>query len=282
MEKTLTIDGKRYELVAIQRKTSGVYRGEGTYLRIGDPAIIEEHIRTHEKMRAMGYPVAAILGRGTYGDFAFYTETSLGDKTFRALFADDYARDGAVNDGRFDAYTALTAKILRAQITSADEARDAEGFAREVGVEVLCEELPSHANEIGARFERVLAHVGPMPYCLTHGDLNPANMYPDGIIDFEDAHTAPLGYDAVASISTIDWFPDSDEYEYFARYRFSEDQIRRYYESCDRELQGAGLSALSTLREDFEFCRAAWACKRMHQWPKIQKWRYEKFIATYL
>jgi hypothetical protein len=115
-----------------------------------------------------------------------------------------------------------------------------------------------------------------------HGDLGPANIYPLGVIDFEDTASGPIGFDAASAIMTTEWFPQSRDYEFFERARFSTAQVEEYLAHCDRILTGAGLPKLSDSFDCFAFFRAAWLTANMQEWPKLQKYRYDLFIEKYL
>lgn len=282
MPDSIELDGKTYEHVKTQRGQLSVYRSDDSYMRIGPSDAIERDLSTHHDMEHAGFPVPRVLRRGTieYGDY--FIEQSLGDKTFRMIFAEDYAELGAVSDMHFNEFVRITESLLRAQLATRGGVLDRDEFAGGIHLDILKAELPAAADAIERRFDAALARTSPLSPVLSHGDYGPPNVYPLGIIDIEDAFHAPFGFDAVSGICTIDWFPFGDQYEFRAQYRFTTEQVARYYAMCDGVCAQAGLPALSAFKDDLEFFRAVWLTVRMHEWPHIQKFRYDLFASKYL
>jgi hypothetical protein len=98
-------------------------------------------------------------------------------------------------------------------------------------------------------------------------------MYENGIIDLEDSFYGPLGYDVISALRTIEWSPEMKSFEFYAHYRFSEEQKKAYLKA---------FRAIAPHAEDLAFCRAVWLSSGMQAWPRIQQWRFEKLISTYL
>lgn len=281
MDERITIDGIEYRHIRVQRGASAIYRADDRYLRIGPPAVIAEQLSVHRDMERAGYPVAAILATGSYGGLDYFIERSLGEQSFRVRFTEEYGANGSLDEATVSRFIAIAERFLRAQIGTA-QAPAPDSYREGTHLDVMKAELPAYAERIEARFQRSLAATAGLPYVVTHGDFNPSNMYPEGVIDIEDSFRAPLGYDLVTALYTIDWFPDSPEYEYVAQYRFGTPDKERFLAMCDRVLIEHGLPALTPRYDDFAFARAAWMTARMHQWPKIQAWRYQKFISSHL
>ena len=277
----LRIDGVDYELLKAQRGGQRVYRGADRYLRIGAHERIAKDIATHRAMSGMGFPVAAILSSGTLGGEDYFVEQSLGESRFRDLFENDTKQNGEISARHFEQFLHITKLYLEAQL-NALVPPSAASFASGVHLDILRQELPHYAISLKDKFERITQKLSGFPYVLTHGDFNPANMYPLGIIDLEDSFSAPFGFDAVSAISTVEWFPDPGDYEFVASYRFTDAQKRSYLAMCDSVSRGVGYPPVSIYYGDFAFCRAIWSLVRMQAWPKLQAWRYEKFIRTYL
>ena len=160
--------------------------------------------------------------------------------------------------------------------------RNFDGFARGVHLDWLSAELPQYEKVIAKRFQEITKRLSVFPFVISHGDLNANNLYPEGVIDLEDSFRGPFGYDLMSALVHIGYFPDSAEYEYFARYRFTPDQANRYRAMADTLSQKAGFPPLSRFDADFDFCRGAWSLVRMHKWPKLQEFRYNLFIKKFL
>jgi aminoglycoside/choline kinase family phosphotransferase len=285
MPESIVLQGVTYSFVTrqrgSQRHTADIYRSEHTFLRIGDPELVMRNLRKHQEMEAAGFPVPRIVATGELDGRAYFIEDSLGNETFRQIFDADVAKLGSVSEEHFEQFIDVVRKHLTAQVHAKTKHLE-EDFRAGLRIDALREELPQYAISLDMRFKRVLARLADRPFVLSHGDLGPANMTPLGIIDLEDTFAAPFGFDAVSALVTIDWFPESNDYEYFARYRFSNEQRARYLTACDEVAKQYNVPPISTYFEDFELCRAAWLAVGMDAWPKIQKWRYDKFIKTYL
>jgi len=111
-------------------------------------------------------------------------------------------------------------------------------FRSMINYETVIKEIPRLDKKITEAMQRVESHIAVLPIVLTHGDFNPHNILENGVIDWERASYAPLGYDLATNISHIFFFP---------------------------------------LNNDFIFCRAIWSVVRMDRWPKIQQWRYSQY-----
>lgn len=264
-----------YTLVKKQRGGSRVYTNGTTYLRIGTSELVEKHLTAHKALAESGFPIPKLLEEGTVGEEFYYLEESLGKKRFTDLFAEDFAETGKVSDEDFDSFTHMSESLFRAQAEHPLATRNEELFAKGVHLEIMKEELPDEAGAIEERFTRALRACDGVPYVVSHGDFNASNMYPRGVIDFEDVFEAPLGYDMASALMTLDWFPDGPSFEFSAKYRFSQAQKERFITRFDTLFAERNLPSFSPLYEHFSFCRGLWLAARMHQWPHIQAFRYD-------
>ncbi len=282
MPQTLALSGKTFELVRVQRGgLSRVYRGDGEYLRIGEPRVIKKHLDAHTLMEGAGFRVPQLLTAGEHGGKAYFIEKSLGDQRLGGAFAEDWQTAGVVSDTHFAEFTATVDMYARAQLRAPVPPLSLRDLKAAIHVRTLCKELPEYAERIQARFAEIIERLSVFPNVLSHGDFNPQNLFSNGIIDLEHACKGPWGYDLVTALVHIDQFPDSDSYEYFARYRFSWGQREKYLAFLDGIASENDLPKLSDYVHDFEFCRAVWSAVRMHEWPKLQKWRYDVLIRKY-
>lgn len=276
-------EGQSFEFVTRQRgDKSAVYKSENAYLRIGDPERILPDLALHKKMEAAGFPVAGILGEGELDGQAYVIESSLGETHLGNAFAEDVERDGGISEKRFEELLSVAERFARAQLTTRSQDRNYQEFSRGILFERVCEEFPDDAERLRARFEKVKQRTDDLPFVITHGDFNPNNLYPLGVIDLEDSFHGPYGYDLISAIDHINHFPDSKEYEYVAGYRFTSEQRRIYFERLDIISVEAGLAPLSEFEEDLEFCRAVWLLADIPHTPKLQKFRYELLVERFL
>ena len=283
-QEELTIGGGLFQLVTSQRDgESAVYRSEdgSRYLRIGKTERIRKDLELHKQMEAAGFPVATLVGEGETGGKHYFIESSLGEGRLGDLFGDDVSRDGAIAEEHFSKFLSVVERFGRAQLTTVVPP-DFDEFARGIHLDWLSAELPEYEKAIGKRFQEAVERLSIFPFVLTHGDFNPMNLYSEGVIDLEDSFRGPFGYDIMTALVHIGYFPDSAEYEYFSRYRFTPKQADRYRAMADTLSQQAGFPPLSRFEADFDFCRGAWSLVRMHKWPKLQEFRYNLFIKKFL
>lgn len=281
VEQTITLDGRTFVLQREQRGGLALYKSADSYARIGPTDRIMRDLESHDAMLKAKYPVPVILAHGVYGSGHYFIEEALGEKTFRTLFEEDVQREGAIARQNFADFLAVTEQLLLAQ-ARAPIAADGAAFEKGVHLDILCSEFSQYRISLPDKFNRVLQKLADFPFVLSHGDYNAANILPRGVIDFEDAFPGPFGFDAVSALSTVEWFPASSDYEYYAHYRYTDAQKEEYLALCDTISTNAGHPKISAFYEDFAFCRAIWSTVRMHEWPKLQTWRYNKFIKTYL
>lgn len=281
MPATLSIEGKTFAYLGGQRSGAHVYRGPGCYLRIGARDSIVQHRAHHREMESAQYPVAAIIAEGERDGMSYFIEESLGRISFRAAFEEDYRRQGRVDHRYFAAFTNIAQRLYAAQL-KAQRTWSVEEFAIGVDVMALVRELPAYRRDIELTFAAAAKRLQKLPGARLHGDCNPANMYEAGIIDLEDSFVGPVGYDQISALMTIEWSPDTKDFEFFAQYTFSDAQKASYLKALNVLGKKAGIPDLRIYADDLALCRAIWLCRGMAPWPRIQQWRYEKFIAKYL
>lgn len=279
--ETRTIGGETYTYVQRQKSDIIVYRSENAYLRIGSPSAINQQLQAHKHLGDYGFPVPELIGEGIEGREKYFIEKSLGERRFLNIFEDETKRSGHTSDESFSALIALSDVFLKAQNT-ARQPRDIKTFAQAIHLSALMAELPKFSEGIRSLFDQAISDVVDFPFVTIHGDFNPANIYPSGIIDFEDMAVGPLGYDIACATSTHEWFPTEGDYEYLARYIFTKEQRERYIAHFDAQLQKVGAPPLSKHWNSFGFFRAVWLTARMGKWPKLQKYRYDLFQQKYL
>lgn len=279
----IDIEGKTFTFVTRQRgDISAIYRSDNLYVRIGDPERIRRDLALHKRMKEAGFPVASIVAEGEYGNEAYFVESSLGNEHLGATFAADVEQTGSIGHESFGRFLNVAEQFARAQLGTVTETRDFDAFSRGILLEKLCEELPDYARRLRQRFAEAQANLAPLPFVLTHGDFNPNNLYPAGVIDLEDSFQGPYGYDLVGAVAHIDSFPDSHEYEYFAKYRFTPEQRNLYQEMIDRVSSEASQPSPTQFSEDLEFCRAVWLAAGIPHTPKLQRFRYDFVISRFL
>lgn len=279
----IEILGDVFTFVRAQRgDASAVYRSKNAFMRIGKAEKILKDLTIHKTMEQAGFPIAKRIAEGEFEGESYFIEESLGEEHLGAIFANSVEKNGSIADGTFEEFVSLSEKYANALIKTDTGLRDGGTLRDGILLDTLCKELPEHAAALESRFEKVLENTKHLPTVLTHGDFNPNNLYPGGVIDLEDSFYAPYGYDLVSAITHINYFPDSKDYEYFAKYRFTLDQKKAYFERLDTVSTQHKLAPLSTFEKDFEFCRAVWLAAKIPHLPKLQQFRYTLLIDTFL
>jgi len=250
---------------------SGVYRGADGYLRIGSRSTIASLLARHQMLAAAGFPVARIIRSGEHEGLSYYVEASLGEERLGIRFRREWEGEG-VSTESFDSFVEMTLRFSEAQIAAGALLGDST-LRSGINLDTALSEAETDSALIEARFLSAARRLERLPIVACHGDYNPQNILPQGVIDLEDMFAGPLGYDQVSGIYTTELNPVG-AYEFPARYRFSDVQVEAYYAALDALFGEHSLPPLSSFRRDLEFCRAVWAATRMHEWPKTEEWRY--------
>jgi hypothetical protein len=283
---SIEIEGRTYDLVERHRprgaNDSRIYKGFGTFVRIGPADVIDANLAVHKRLENAGFPVPHILQEGRHGDESYFIEESLGEKILRLRFADEVRDLGEISKESFDTFLEVMQRYLSAQAKTL-VLRDESKFLELMRVDKLCEELPAFAANIKDKAAQHLASLSKFPFALSHGDLSPNNMLPKGVIDLEDTLPAPFGYDAISALTTCEWFPESGDFEFpITPYHFAEAQKAEYLAMCDKVSARTSLPSISANLKDFDFFRAVWLTEGMADWPRSRKYRHERFIREYL
>jgi len=281
MREHITIDGENYTLLGLQKSGTGVYRGRSAYVRLGSPDVIAKDLALHREMEKQKFPVSPLLSEGEFESQAYFAEKPLGEKSFRARFQETYERTGSLDEHDVRECAAVLKKLYSAQLKNTRD-WDPEEFAHGIRLAQLCTELPQHADALRARFALALERLRKLPGVLTHGDCNPSNMYEGGVIDLEDSFYGPLGYDVVSAVYSIEWSPLTRDYEFYAQYRFTDEEKDVFMKAIDVLSKKHSSPGLLPFIGDLQFCRVVWLCSGMGEWPRTQQWRFEKFVKSYL
>ncbi len=287
---TLRIGNREYEFVKKRAYSSiSVYKGSGTYLRMGNTNDVKKDMEVFEKLRRFGFPVARLIKEGKVDGQSFYVEESLGDVHMGEIFMRDCSRSGTVSAANFKRYIDMTRLFCEAQLRSATkkEKFDIKGFFSHK----LFEERPDLKHDTIKALKQVKDRTSVFPMVITHGDLNPFNFMPKGIIDFEFMFYGPAGYDAITNLYHIYAFPKtrnfskSRKYEMWRGYDFTAAQRVSYLNAIDDVYVRNGLPKPSDYKDDFIFGRIIWSAVQLQKFPKTREWRYsiyEKILQNYL
>jgi hypothetical protein len=240
------------------------YRGGTTYvsqdrrrfLRVGSRADISDEYRTCRDLLRRGFPVAPVVTRGVLDDErAYFVEESIGTDTFGELFGAQTEQAGVVEDTCFALFTDVLGRYLRAQCAAAVAPAD-PALARVVLMDNAFRNHPpvpataDVAAAVGRATDRLAGH----PRCPSQSDLNPFNVLPAGVIDFELAVPAPLGFDVVTSVFFGHYWPAGRK-----AYEITAGQTRRFLATMDDVAVDGGMPPVTRFLQDFLLMKAVWA-----------------------
>lgn len=231
------------------------------YLRTGPKDSIRAEAEFAKTLHDMGFPTPEVLSDGEIdADTYYFTETSLGTRTFGDIFREEYTATGVIEEASFDQYCHIASLFLVAQLKSAPILREQGNLRDGVNLDNVIEENPDLGKEdLEEAFAMAEARVVNLPQVLTHGDLGPPNMLPGGVIDFEHKFIAPVGFDVITSPFTGRfWNFTAHDGTSHLFYDFNEKQIRKYLNIIDATADDLGLENLSNFTDDMVLLKAIW------------------------
>ena len=281
-DKQIEIGDVTFHFIKTQREgKSHIYKSEDKtkILRIGEKEKIEEDLRKHQTLLEQGYPVAKVLDVGELGNDKYFIEECLGDKLFGEILKSDFEMYGRVMDESFQLMIDGSSKMLRVQIANSSSVQNWDELLTGVHVDWLIEELPEIKESVLKRIELCKKRLTNIPFVFSHGDYNAYNLFPKGVIDFEDGFYAPVGFDCLGLMVYPEYFPTKDvaELEINGGYKFSDEQRQKYFNAMNSILIENGLPGAEEIYEEIRFLKSIWLTVKMHRWPKMQEYRYELF-----
>lgn len=275
----ITINDTVFEIIKATRLREGmVLKAGDVFGRIGDKQITrEEQIHT-VSLYNRGFPVPQVLESGELDDGQWYfTETSLGTKTFHQRFTEEYTNEGAVSDTTFESYLAVIERYTQAQVSPKNRTTiSSEAFLESCIPEYRVLQNYCYFGYSTAKYQKVLARVARKLKGVTMGilqyDLNPFNILEGGIIDFELVGYGPIGYDSLMSSRWGgSWFSDYPSL-YPVAYKLSSAQIQKSDDLVDELALSMGISKPSAYLQEFLTIKSAWAASDFDppqaDWPK--------------
>ncbi len=284
--EAILIKDKKYTHVKTREYTPvSVYRNQEEFLRIGPKELITPELELHKRLLSYDFPIPNLLTEGEIEEGFYYIEKSLGENLLGDIFWEDCKNVDQISKEHFQSFLNLSERFAEAQLKTAQPEKDFESFYIGIHANYIQEELIDIKQQILQAFEKLKERTSNLPTVLTHGDFNAYNLFEKGVIDFGSMHNAPAGYDLVTNIYHTYNFPKTGDFESMRRYEFTSQQISEYINAIDKIYVENDLEALSEYQEDFIIAKTIWATSRMQSYPKIQKWRYDRFrkmLSEYL
>jgi thiamine kinase-like enzyme len=276
-DRTILIEGVRFHYIKTRDdEPVEIYEGPDAFLRIGPESLIAREMESRQKLLQLGFPVPIILASGKLSQRFYFTEQSLGKLHLGEIFSHDYKRYGKVTNNHFRQFLAVIAHYSTAQIKEIVPPNP-DAFLSMIHAKEILSERPDLRSLTEAAIKRLQLSATQIPSVLSHGDLNPHNLFPTGCIDFERLGLAPAGYDLITAIYHVSNFPKEGNYERRRAYSFTGDQISAYISKIDSIYIEAGLRPPSNYINDMLFARLLWSATRLNSWPNLQAWRYRRY-----
>ncbi len=274
--KQIAINGEIYEHVDVQRgELSSIYKGVDVFLRIGEQEKIAKDLAFHKEMEKLGFPVPKLLNEGEYAGMSYFIEQSLGEKCYGIIFKEETEQFGKIQDRTFAQFTESCMRLAKVQLDTATKQQDWAQFEKGIHLDVICQELPNLKKNITNKVKLIENNLSQFPFAMSHGDFTPFNIYPEGIIDFEDAFMAPCLYDSVAMMEILNWFPEPGDYEFYQLFQYSPEQKQSYMNRLDDIYKQHNLPAPSEFLSDIDLVKGIWFTVNISRLPKLQKFRYD-------
>jgi hypothetical protein len=266
------LDGASFELVCVRRTGVAVFRGNGSYLRLGGS--LADELAVQRVMLAQGYPVPQILEVGERDGTPYLVEESVGEQTLGDTWERRAGRAQPTAE-EFAGFRDLMRRQARAQVKVRRPWKSAD-LADFLGVRRACENLPLLVAAIEAAFEEAAARLGRLPSTLQHGDLHPFNTCARGVIDLEGAGWAPAGYDVTTAVLDPTLAEGVWERRRLTLAWFTPEQVTTYLGAIDEEFRRASLPLPSRLVDAYLVCRAIAMCSRIH--PDHEVWERRQLV----
>jgi hypothetical protein len=272
------VSGRSFELVCVRRSGVAVYRGDDSYLRLGQATVDEVAIQ--RRMLAEGYPVAQILEVGERGGAAYFVEESLGSDTWGDTHEERLSSGGRVSDQEFWVFGDVMLRWAGAQVRGARQPCQPAVLADFLGVARAADNLPELATPIRAAFERAVLALGELPGALQHDDLHGFNTCARGVIDLEGVGWAVAGYDVATAVLEPSLAESRWEDDRLALSWFTEEQVREYLDRLDDEFLRASAPPPSSYLDAYLMCRAISMCSHVHRDEAV--WNGRRHMLTRL
>jgi hypothetical protein len=275
------IDISSYTFIKERRNGSKIYRSHDHhhFLKIWPSHVVEHEYQENIQLRSHGINLPQVFDYKVDWDRAYMKEISLWPAHFWDLFTQSTLEYGHITDDLWSSYTRQALDhhlhqrdILPWMIQTSPTARDLRATLR------IENRLP---QEIIAQFQkRIYIDLSHVPTCRTHGDYNPYNVFPNGVIDIEECFDDYRWYDAV-SVFHIYRYPSTFEILWRTRpYHISKKQILSYlaaFSGCEFSIADPLVFGPLYVYKSIRSCITDPIPRQDYKYP-----RFHKMIQAYL
>jgi hypothetical protein len=280
----LILNGTSFWLVKNRFTGGRVYSdySRELYLRFGQEEEIKKEVENTRKMLEMGFPVPEILssGRLSTGEY-FFIEKAVGRYPFSVSFVEEYKRGGTVSDNSFNLFVDTMVKFCQAQFKQRNllEKKN-ETIEAVISLQTLLQFNPSTPENIVSlqeAYRKALSRLenSGLPFVHTLPDLNPFNVLPGAIIDFERYGVCYAGYDVLTAL----YFGDMMSVPRI-KYKFTDEQRKRYLDRVDATAEQFGLPKPSKYLGEFLLLKLIWFASKSFVSAQNQRFKYENWIRA--
>jgi hypothetical protein len=256
----IEINGIRFIYLKERLMGGSLYSSEdrSLYLRVNNEPDIQSELNITNELFSRGFPVPKIVTSGKLEDGRSYLiETSIGDKVFLDIFAEETQRSGHASDESFDRLIHLMKKYCSIQFNPKNYVKSSKNELEiMMNLEnVLRNNPPSleMKESFTEAYKKASERILSLPWGYVQADLNVFNILPEGIIDFELSRFGPVGYDVITNVYFSKMWPKNR-----IMYRFTNDQIMRYVSEIDKVANEYNLPRMSEYVDDFLVIKNIW------------------------
>lgn len=277
----IKLDNQIFSYLDDQRNSLKLYvnKKRSQYLRLGGTDIIDKEVAQHHHLIDGGFPVAKIIKKDKWQNLSYWIEESLGEKHLADIFADEYKENGCITEKTFQLFLTIVEKFKTAQLKILKTSINLDEVYKGVGFGYILDELPQYKNKLETIWNHLYKKLENFPATYCHGDFTSHNIMPLGVIDHEDHFEGPFGYDLITAITPAYWFPaDQSHGSYARRSQFSQTQKEEFFNRFGIFQYDGKHFNLKDYFNPLFFLKATWWSVRNYKNPKIQEWRYQKYI----
>ncbi len=277
--KKITFQDKNYLLVK-KRQYDPVYiyasEDKDRILRIGPRDILKKEVELQKFLVDEGFPAAKVLDEGDFdGENYFFTEVSLGERSFIDIFIQDCFEWGEISDEHFNQFVSIIEAYVKVQAHTRKPGFEPSDVRKIFMIDEVISDFPELEGKLEAYFQSFLDHFKAWPSVLIHADFNAYNIMPEGIIDFEESAWGPFGFDLCVNIlHPYGWSVSKSEKQ--IKYKFTELQIARYFDHMDQLALKLGLPAISEHAAEFYIGRMIFHAACIKEFPIIRELRLKR------
>lgn len=254
------------------------------FMRLGDAIHIEREYSHHKTLEKYGYPVAKVLEKGEWREFAYYIEESQGDELLSFVLHKDKTVYGQLSTETFERFSDLVIAYVEGQVQTKNTHEHSFDLLDETCKD-MSTEMPSLKEKVQLAKEKYIQHFCEQPFVFSHGDFNTHNLFWKGVIDVEGFSWMPFGYDVMTMLFNGLFFPAAEKFEMRRLFTFSLEERSRMVSMVDAIATNHGLPLWKEYVDHHLLLRTLWAAKGMDHTPILQEWRFvlsEKVLDAYL